>query len=98
MPSTKPSEATWRPITDLPAGASAWTTPGYAERVTTWRRVLRQMTDRRTDRSMLDTWLRERRRWFAIETGLIEGLYTLKRGVTEQLVTEGLEGVRGGHN
>ncbi|MCY4635457.1 MAG: Fic family protein [Acidobacteria bacterium] len=97
MPTSKPPEAIWRRITDLPAGASTWTTPGYAERVITWRRVLRRLTDRHTDRSMLDTWLRERRRWFAIETGLIEGLYTLKRGVTEQLVTEGLEGVRGGH-
>ena len=33
----------------------------------------------------------ERRRAFVIETGQIEGLYTLKRGITEQLITEGPE-------
>ena len=45
----------------------------------------------------LDIYLRERRREFAIETGQIEGLYTLRRGITEQLITEGLEGVRSIH-
>ena len=34
---------------------------------------------------------------FAIETGQIEGLYTLKRGITEQLITEGLDGVTSAH-
>ena len=42
-------------------------------------------------------WLRERVRAFAIETGQIEGLYTLRRGVTEQLVAEGFAGVVGAH-
>ena len=41
----------------------------------------------------IDKWLEERARAFAIETGQIEGLYTLKRGITEQLIAEGLEGV-----
>ncbi len=50
-----------------------------------------------TDRLALDIFLRERRREFAIETGQIEGLYTLRRGITEQLITEGLEGVRSIH-
>ena len=38
-----------------------------------------------------------RGRAFAIETGQIEGLYTLKAGITEQLVAEGLEGVVRSH-
>ena len=50
-----------------------------------------------TDRLALDIFLRERRREFAIETGQIEGLYTLRQGITEQLITEGLEGVRSSH-
>ena len=45
----------------------------------------------------LEQWLREQRRAFAIENGQIEQLYTLRRGVTEQLVVEGLECVRGAH-
>ena len=43
----------------------------------------------------MEGWLRERVRAFAIETGQIEGLYTLRRGVTEQLVAEGFAGVVG---
>ena len=31
------------------------------------------------------------------ETGQIEGLYTLRRGVTEQLIAEGFAGVRAVH-
>ena len=45
----------------------------------------------------IEAWLAERNRAFAIETGQIEGLYTLKRGVTEQLVAEGFAGVVGAH-
>lgn len=47
---------------------------------------------------MLDIWLRERKRAFAIETGEVESLYLLRRGVTEQLIAEGFEGVRGAHS
>ncbi|MCY4152020.1 MAG: Fic family protein [Aestuariivita sp.] len=43
-------------------------------------------------------WLREQRRAFAIETGQIEGLYQLRHGVTETLMAEGFEGVRGAHS
>ena len=37
----------------------------------------------------------ERGREFAIETGQIEGLYTLRSGITERLVAEGLAGGAG---
>lgn len=46
----------------------------------------------------MDIWIREQNRAFAIETGQIEGLYLLRRGVTETLITEGFEGVRGAHS
>ena len=48
-------------------------------------------------RRFMEGWLRERARAFAIENGQIEGLYTLKRGITEQLVAEGLDGVLSAH-
>ena len=46
----------------------------------------------------MDIWIREQNRAFAIETGQIEGLYLLRRGVTENLIAEGFEGVRGAHS
>ena len=54
----------------------------------------RALEDRKADRCLMDIRLRERSRAFAIETGQIEDLYRLRRGGTEQLVTEGFEGVR----
>jgi len=41
--------------------------------------------------------LAARGREFAIETGRIEGLYTLRSGITERLVAEGVAGVVGSH-
>ena len=95
---SKPPEAVWRPIRDLPPEAGQWGQPHYRSLVEQWRAMRQRLIDARADRWMLDTWLAERRRLFAIETGQIEDLYLLRRGVTEQLITEGFEGVRGAHS
>ena len=95
---SKPPEAVWRPIQDLPPEAAQWGQPHYRSLVEQWRAMRQRLIDARADRWMLDTWLAERRRLFAIETGQIEDLYLLRRGVTEQLITEGFEGVRGAHS
>ena len=87
----------WRPLQGMPSGAEHWRLPGLADLAARWRDALARMTERGTSRTVLDIWLDERRRAFAIETGQIEGLYTLRRGVTEQLITEGLEGVVSSH-
>ena len=84
-------------MTGLPAGSSEWGPERYEALINRWESALQQLADQRRDRYLLDIYLAERQREFAIETGQIEGLYTLKRGVTEQLITEGLEGVRGQH-
>ena len=97
MGSPKPPEAVWRPIEDLPADAPSWGSPHYRERVRRWQEARARLQDPAVDRTLLDIWLRERARAFAIETGQIEGLYTLRRGVTEQLITEGFGGVRAAH-
>ena len=97
MGSRKPPEAVWKPIEDLPADAASWGSSHYRERVRRWHDVRGRLQDRAVDRTLLDIWLRERARAFAIETGQIEGLYTLRRGVTEQLIAEGFEGVRAAH-
>ena len=97
MGSRKPPEAVWAPITDLPADAASWGSSHYRERVRRWHDARGRLQDPAVDRTLLDIWLRERARAFAVETGQIEGLYTLRRGVTGQLIAEGFEGVRAVH-
>ena len=97
MGSGKPPEAVWRPIEDLPADAASWGSSHYRERVRRWQEARARLQDPGVDRTLLDIWLRERARAFAIETGQIEGLYTLRRGVTEQLIAEGFGAVRAAH-
>ena len=87
----------WRPMTGMPEGAHAWRVPGYRELAEEWASIRAALKDRDEPRAFLDRWLEERGRAFAIETGQIEGLYTLRRGVTEQLIAEGLGGVVGAH-
>ena len=97
-PGPKPYGAKWRRVADLPAEAEGWGVPAYREMVGQWREARRELEDRRMDRTLMDIRFRERNRAFAIETGQIEGLYLFRHGVTEQLVTEGFEGVRGEHS
>ena len=87
----------WQPLTGMPAGAHAWAFPGYASIAAEWNDVQEALKGRETPRRFLGGWLAERAREFAIETGQIEGLYTLRRGITEQLIAEGLAGVVGSH-
>lgn len=71
--------------------------PGQLEQEELWNRNRRAIRDDPAKERFMAGWLRERVRAFAIETGQIEGLYTLRRGVTEQLVAEGFAGVAGAH-
>ena len=96
LPNQQPSEI-WRPLTGMPEGAHSWLVPGYAELSEAWASVRASLKDRDEPRAFLDTWLEERGRAFAIETGQIEGLYTLKAGITEQLIAEGLARVVHSH-
>ena len=92
LPNQHPPEI-WHPLTGMPAGAHGWRVPGYAELGREWAAIRASLKDRDEPRAFLDKWLEERGRAFAIETGQIEGLYTLKAGITEQLIAEGLAGV-----
>ena len=92
-----PNANIWKPLEGIPPGADNWRSRSYETLVAEWHALHRQITETTTEKRLLDSWLLEKRRAFAIETGQIEGLYTLKRGVTEQLITEGLEGVRSSH-
>ena len=87
----------WRPLTGMPEGAQAWGVPGYAAMAEEWTEIRGRLKDRAEPKAFVDLWLEERARAFAIETGQIEGLYTMRRGITLQLMAEGLNGVVGAH-
>ena len=97
QPRPKPPETVWKPLTGMPPKAETWGFARYVELAEQWREARGALTAKGVERSILDTWLACRRREFAIETGEIEGLYTLKRGITQQLIAEGLEGVTSSH-
>ena len=89
----------WRPLTGMPEEARAWGVPGYAAMAEEWAEIRERLKDRdrAEPKAFVDLWLVERLRAFAIETGQIEGLYTMRRGITLQLMAEGLSGVVGTH-
>ena len=87
----------WKPLEGLPEGAQDWGNPQYRVLERQWLEARSKMKAGDPADRFIEAWLAERNRAFAIETGQIEGLYTLKRGVTEQLVAEGFAGVVGAH-
>ena len=87
----------WTPLTGMPEGAQAWGSRTYRKLERQWLELRGQMKAGDPADRFIEAWLAERNRAFAIETGEIEGLYTLKRGVTEQLIAEGFAGVVGAH-
>ncbi|MCY4283785.1 MAG: Fic family protein [Thiotrichales bacterium] len=87
----------WGPLEDMPSGAETWALPGQSELEATWARHRAALRQDPAKERFMGGWLRERVRAFAIETGQIEGLYTLRRDVTEQLVAEGFAGAVGAH-
>ncbi len=97
QPSNQQPSEIWRPLTGMPDGAQDWLVPGHAELAEEWAAIRASLKARDEPRAFIDKWLEERGRAFAIETGQIEGLYTFKAGITEQLIAEGLEGVVHSH-
>ena len=87
----------WRPITGMPDGAHEWGNPGYLAQVDEWRHQRRLLADPALDKTIMELWSKENRRLFAVENGQIENLYTLRRGITEELITHGFEGARISH-
>lgn len=94
----KPIGAIWRPVRDLDPSLHGLNHSGARQAANSWRKVRSELERPEIDRSSMDLWLLSQQRAFAIETGEIEGLYLLRRGVTETLIAEGFEGVRGAHS
>ncbi len=94
----KPVGAIWRRVRDLAPELHEMQNESARNAASRWRQARKRLEDPSVDRSAMDIWVREHKRAFAIETGQIEGLYLLRPGVTETLVAEGFEGVRGAHS
>ena len=94
----RPPREKWTSLAGMPQGAEKWGSEQYAMYAKRWEVAKRKLTEKGTDRSSLNRLLDEQSRAFAIETGQIEGLYTIKEGITEQLIVEGFEGVISMHS
>lgn len=97
-PGPKPVGAVWRPCRDIATSQLGLKHEPARLEVNRLKELLAQLKDSRTGREAMDLWLAEKKRDFAIETGQIEGLYLLKRGVGVTLITEGFEGARDEHS
>ena len=90
--------AIWRPVRDLAPEHRGLAHAPARQTAARWQEMRQKLEDPGIDRSSMDVWLRAQNRAFAIETGQIEGLYLLRRGVTETLMAEGFHSVRGAHS
>ena len=93
----KPLGAQWRPVQDLRPDHQSLQHDGARTAAARWKTLRQQLENPNIDRRSMEIWVREQRRAFAIETGQIEGLYQLRRGVTETLIAEGFDNVRAAH-
>ena len=82
-----PTAYKWQPITDLPADPKKLT-DGELESL---RRVWASQKKEMIDRGALDEFEKRLRREWAIETGVIENVYTLDRGVARTLIEKGID-------
>ena len=94
----KPIGSIWRTVRDIDPSHHGYNHSGARESAKLWQAVRHKLENPNIDRSAMDIWRQSKKRAFAIETGQIEGLYLLRRGVTETLIAEGFEGVRGAHS
>ena len=78
-------EYKWRPIEDIPEELYTYSDPDLRALEREWQEVRAKTSD-----VVLDRILTEIKREWAIETGKIEGLYTLSKGITKTLIQHGI--------
>lgn len=83
----------WKPIADYEQEPDALASDSVRQLDVEWQARRASATRPGTSRSRLDRFLEENARAWSIQTGRIEGLYDLTRGLTEQLVERGFEAV-----
>lgn len=84
----------WHPIEDLDADVSAITSPELASLGTLWT----EQRDEMSKRGLLSPFTERLQREWAIETGILERLYDLDRGVTRLLIDRGISEELIGHD
>jgi Fic family protein len=77
----------WKPITDLPDAWKNRSSPELISLVTVWE----EQAGRLRQSGAFKTYMTRLRREIAIETGIIERLYSLDRGVTQLLIEHGID-------
>jgi Fic family protein len=77
----------WQPISDLPADPRNLS-DGELDSL---QRVWQAQKDQLIERTALDEFDKRLRREWAIETGIIEDVYTLDRGITQTLIEKGID-------
>ena len=87
----------WRPLTGMPDGAESWGNPLYAKLLADWREIREGLSHDESARMFVQGWEDEGLRLFALESGQIEGLYTMRPGATENVVTEGYDTANAAH-
>ena len=80
----------WQPLTGMPPDAHEWLAPDYEALAVEWGDLKRRLEDDARAAAFMAERLRKRQRDFAIETGAIERLYHLRRGVAQHLIAQGL--------
>jgi Fic family protein len=82
-----PNTYRWSPITDLGDNPNALT-DGELESL---QRVWRRQKDELIEPQSLEEFEKRLRREWSIETGIIENVYTLDRGITKTLIEKGID-------
>lgn len=77
----------WTPIEDLPLNTESLVDPAVTAVVNVWRERAEELRKRQSYKDFL---VKLRRQW-AIETGVLERLYTLSEGATRTLIEQGLD-------
>jgi hypothetical protein len=77
----------WRPIEDLPQNWQTMASPDMPSLVRVWE----EQAARLRQSSVFQIFMERMRREIAIETGVIERLYTIDRGITQLLIEEGID-------
>ena len=81
----------WQPQTGMPDGAHEWLSREHDALAGEWADLKARLRQDERAEAFVAHRMRRRRRDFAIETGAIERLYHLRRGVTQHLIAEGLD-------
>lgn len=77
----------WEPIIDLPENWEELQNPELYSLASVWKEQHAQLTESRSVKEFNERLLRE----WSIETGILERLYTIDRGVTQMLIEQGFD-------